>query len=251
MLKKIIPTILLLIMSHMTFAEGVVHSFVTDTRAKMVAFNPNQIYPIHAHYLVSTDIIFGKDEVINGDDIHLGDASAWDVQANRNHLYLKAKKLDAGGNLSVTTNKYAYHFILSVAESSLASSDQTFFIKFVYARHSTDDRKLALRLTSVPSDICQDKSKYNLQYSYTGDKEQAPIRACDDGIFTYLKFRKQIELPAIFLVLPNRSEAVVNYRIESGYVVVERVGKAFTLRNGDVVTSVYNDKYICDWNRVT
>lgn len=232
------------------FAEGTLHSFETDSRAKMVSFNPNQIYPIKAHYLVSTDIILGKDEVINADDIHLGDASAWDVQASRNHLYIKAKKMDAAGNLSVTTNKYAYHFVLSVSDAPLDSSEQTLFIKFLYPTHGSDERKLALQMVNVPSDICRDKSKYNLQYSYTGDCEQAPIRACDDGIFTYFKFRKQVELPAIFLVLPNRKEAVVNYRIENGYVVVERIGKAFTLRNGDVVTSVYNNKYIGDWHKV-
>lgn len=232
------------------FAEGTVHSYETDTRAKMVSFNPNQIYPIRAHYLVSTDIIFGRDEIINADDIHLGDSSSWDIQASRNHLYIKAKKLDASGNLSVTTNKYAYHFTLSVSEAPLNSSDQTIFIKFLYPTHGSDERKLALQMASVPNDICRDPSKYNLQYSYTGDCEQAPIRACDDGIFTYFKFRKQVELPAIFLVLPDRKEAVVNYRVEDGYVVVERLGKAFTLRNGDVVTSVYNDKYIGDWHKV-
>jgi type IV secretion system protein VirB9 len=250
MLKNLFKCMLVMVVCQSVMAEGVVHSLETDTRAKMVAFNPNQIYSVKAHYLVSTDIIFGEDEMVNGDDIHLGDASAWDVQANRNHLYLKAKKLDAGGNLSVTTNKYAYHFILSVSESELNSSDQTLFIKFMYPTHGVDERKLALQMTNVPNDICQDKSKYNLQYSFTGDKEQAPIRACDDGIFTYLKFRKHIELPAIFFVMPNREETVVNYRIENGYVVVERIGKAFSLRNGDVVTSVYNDKYIGDWKKV-
>ena len=77
------------------FGEGTLHSFETDSRAKMVSFDPNQVYLIKTNYLVSTDIIFGNDEIINADDIHLGDASAWDVQANRNHLYLKAKKIDA------------------------------------------------------------------------------------------------------------------------------------------------------------
>ena len=232
------------------FAEGTVHHLETDPRAKMVSFNPNQIYVIQTHYLVSTDIIFGNDEVINAEDIHLGDASAWDIQASKNHLYIKAKKMDAAGNLSVTTNKYSYHFILSATDAPIDSNDQTLFIKFIYPTHGNAERKMALQLASVAADICQDKTKYNLQYSYTGDCEQAPIRACDDGLFTYFKFRKQVELPAIFLVLPDRKEAVVNYRVENGYVVVERIGKAFTLRNGDVITSVYNDKYIGDWHRV-
>lgn len=239
-----------LFLTSSVMAEAVMHPLNTDSRAKMVSFNPNQIYMIKAHYLMSTDVIFGEDETVNGDDVHLGDADSWDVQAYNNHLYIKAKKLDAGGNLSVTTNKYSYHFVLSATDAPVDSGDQTFLIKFTYPTQGADDRKLALQMASVPSNTCIDKSKYNLQYSYTGDSEQSPIRACDDGIFTYFKFRPQTELPAIFYVLPDRKEVVVNYRIENGYVVVERIGKAFSLRNGDIVTTVYNDKYIGDWKLV-
>lgn len=250
MFKFLFRVLILISIVQTAYAEGTVRTLETDFRAKMVSFNPNQIYAIKARYLVSTDIILGSDEVINGDDVHLGDASAWDVQASRNHLYIKAKKLDAAGNLSFTTNQYSYHFVLSVAEGAQHDADETYFIKFMYPTHGTDERKLALQMAEVPNDTCRDPSKYNLKYSYTGESEQAPIRACDDGIFTYFKFRKQVELPAIFLVLPNRDESIVNYRIENGYVVVERIGKAFTLRNGQVVTSVYNNKYIGDWDKV-
>ncbi|MBV9575093.1 MAG: TrbG/VirB9 family P-type conjugative transfer protein, partial [Gammaproteobacteria bacterium] len=205
---------------------------------------------LDTHYLISTDVIFGKDEFLSAGDCHLGDASSWDIQTSRNHLFIKAKKLDAGGNLTVTTNKYTYHFVLSVSGASLDSRDQTLSLNFTYPNHGDNERKLALELINVPADICQDKSKYNLQYSYTGNREQAPIRACDDGLFTYLKFRKQIDLPAVFMVLPDRREEVVNYRMENGYLVIERIAKAFTLRSGNTVTSVYNDKYLCDWYKV-
>lgn len=231
-----------------SWAEAKLYHFKTDHRAKVLPFSPNQIYTLHTQYLVSTDIIFGEDEMINAEDIHLGDASSWDVQAYRNHLYVKAKKLDAGGNLSVTTNKYAYHFVLSVSEER-DNAHQVLLMKFIYPK-STDEKKLALQLLSLPPDICRDPHKYNLQYSFTGARDQAPLRACDDGVFTYFKFYRQVELPAIFMVLPDRHESVVNYRVQDGYVVIERTAKAFTLRNGNVVTSVYNDKYIGDWQHV-
>lgn len=237
------------LMTSPIWAEGTLHPLSTDARGKVVAFNPNQIYAIRANYFISTDLIFGTDEYVRNDDVHLGDASSWDISANRNHLYLKAKKVDAGGNLTVSTNKYTYHFMLSVAEPD-NKNNETLFLKFLYPTKGNDERKLALSMVNVTTDICQDKYKYNLQYSFTGDREQAPVRACDDGLFTYFKFPRHIELPAIFMVLPDRQETVVNYRIEKGYVVVERVGKAFTLRNGNIVTSVYNDKYIGDWNKV-
>jgi len=249
-MSKIIKYLLLFLIYTPLYAEIVAHSLETDPRAKITSFNPNQIYKINTHYLVSTDIIFGEDEIVNTDGVHLGDASAWDIQTNKNHLYVKAKKLDAAGNLSVLTNKYSYHFVLAASDSAIDSHEQTLFLKFIYPNHDRGERHLALQMAQVPHDICLDKAKYNLQYSYTGNAEQAPIKACDDGLFTYFRFRKQVELPAIFIVLANRKETVVNYRIENGYVVLERIAKAFTLRNGEVITSVYNDKYIGDWHKV-
>jgi len=231
-------------------SEGSMHSFKTDRRAKLVKFDPHEIYKLNTHYLVSTDIILEDDELINTDGIHLGDIASWDISYFKNHLYVKAKTINAGGNLSVTTNKRSYHFVLSVSDASIDSDSQVLFLKFIYPKKINSKDNLGLQLASVPKDICQDKRKYNLQYSYTGNCAQAPIRACDDGIFTYFKFRNHIELPAIFYVLPDRKEAVVNLRVENDYVVVERIGKAFTLRNGDIVTSVYNNKYIGDWHKV-
>ena len=240
---------LILSISTNLYAEALIRPLATDERAKLVAFNPNQIYTVNTHYLVSTDIILGSDETIN--DVNLGDAASWDIQASRNHLYVKAKKIDAAGNLTVTTNKYAYHFILSVSDAPITSKDQTLFLKFSYPTHGDDEKKLALEMMTLPEDICKDSFKYNLQYSFTGDAEQVPTQACDDGIFTYLRFRKHTDLPAIFMVLPDRKEEVVNYRMQGTYMVVERTAKAFTLRNGNTVTNVYNDKYIGDWQTVS
>jgi len=251
MLKKSIYILFIgILFNTVAYAEATIQPLKTDARAKLVGFNPNQIYSLKTHYLVSTDVILGGDEIINVNDIHLGDAASWDVQANNNHLYIKAKKVDAAGNLSVTTNKYSYHFILGVTDAPIDSNDQTLFLRFVYPTHGNDEKKLALEMVTVAKDICANPHHYNMQYSYTGDAEQAPLKACDDGIFTYFKFRRHVDLPAIFMVLPDRKEEAVNYRIEGGYMVVERLAKAFTFRNGEVVTSVYNDKYIGDWNKV-
>lgn len=230
------------------YAEATLSESKTDARVKVVSFQPNQIYRLKTHYLISTDIIFSHLETVQ--DYHLGDASAWDIETSGNHLYVKSKKVDATGNLNVTTNKFTYHFLLGVSIGKREDADQVLVLQFNYSRKLLkDDSKLALASIRVPRNICKDKQQYNLQYSFTGDHEQSPIQACDDGLFTYFKFRKQIELPAIFVVQPDRSEKIVNYRMESGYMVVEQIAKAFTLRNGETITSVYNDKYISDWNK--
>ena len=247
MINKMIIFVLLALVQK-SYAQALVHSLPTDKRAKAVMYRPNDIYLVNTNYLVSTDIVFSKNETVK--NYHLGDAYSWDVETSDNHLYLKAKKIDASGNLNVTTNKFDYHFLLSVRHARKDDPHQALLIQFVYPKNLLADGKLSLSPIHVPHDICQNKRKYNLCYSYTGNTEQAPFQVFDDGQFTYFKFKKHIELPAIFVVQSDRTEQVVNYRMEDGFVVVERVGKAFTLRNGSTVTSVYNDLYIGNPNRI-
>ena len=91
--KLFIMLLIYALTANLLYAEALIHSFKTDPRAKVVTYHPNQIYDLKTHYLISTDIIFGKDEWVKPGDYHLGDASSWDIEANRNHLYVKAKKL--------------------------------------------------------------------------------------------------------------------------------------------------------------
>lgn len=236
----------LLLLSTYAFSEAKINALSTDKRAKVVWFQPNQIYPIDTSYLISTDVIFSSQEEVQY--FYGGDTSAWEINYNGNHLYIKAKKLDASGNLNVHTNKFDYHFLLTVRSLNKDSADQALLVQFTYPKSLLNDDRLTTQPIKLPKNLCKDSQQFNLHYSYTGSREQAPLMACDDGAFTYFKFNKHIELPAIFAVLPDRSEQVVNYRVENGFVVIERVAKAYTLRNGETVTSIYNDQDINHWN---
>ena len=74
MLKRVcLIAVLNLLATPVLYAEAAIHSLKADARAKVAAYNPNQVYHLRTHYLVSTDIIFGQDEWVG--DYHLGDAS--------------------------------------------------------------------------------------------------------------------------------------------------------------------------------
>ena len=51
---------------------------------------------------------------------------------------------------------------------------------------------------------------------------------------------KNAEIPAIFNVDADGFESLVNYRVSGDYIIVERVGAQFTLRNGSEIVCVYN-----------
>ena len=65
----------------------------------------------------------------------------------------------------------------------------------------------------------------------------------DDGKATYFQFAAADDYPAIFAVSAEKGEAVVNFSIHDGYLVVDQIARGFVLRRGTETTHLYNDGY--------
>ena len=84
---------------------------------------------------------------------------------------------------------------------------------------------------------------WNFEYTYAGDEALRPSKTFDDGRFTYFAWPEQSSVPAIFLVLPDGSEQLVNHVQRGNYISVERIGRQFTLRNGSLATCIFNEAF--------
>ena len=244
-MKKIfIPALLILsvLATPSVYAEQKPRSVAADHRIKLINYDPNNVTSVKAHYGYETQIVFSNNEAIQ--NVTLGDSSAWQVIPVSNHLFLKPI-IASTTNMTVLTISRSYNFHLSSANSS-DPSDQTYELRFIYP-----DDAIYQQIGASPIKA-QSSPYYNGEYSYTGDKKIAPIQAFDDGKFTYLKFRSDGSsvIPAIFSVDKDRNESLVNYHTQDGYIVINQVNNQYTLRNGNYVTSVYNDKAIGDWESV-
>ena len=62
-------------------------------------------------------------------------------------------------------------------------------------------------------------------------------------------FRFEGETPAIYIVDADRNESLVNFRTEGPYVVVDRVSRQWTLRNGQNSTCIFNRRVTNCMNR--
>ena len=60
---------------------------------------------------------------------------------------------------------------------------------------------------------------------------------------TYFQFKKNDVTPAVFAVDESGNESLVNFTIQGQYLVVERIGRQFTLRDGKAATCIFNDSY--------
>src|SRR5262245_18577441 len=90
---------------------------------------------------------------------------------------------------------------------------------------------------------------HNSEYSVSdgqGSADIIPDLVFDDGRFTYLRFPNNREVPAVFHVLDDGSETLVNTRMEGDLLVVDRVSRRLMLRSGSAVIGVWNDAFDMD-----
>jgi type IV secretion system protein VirB9 len=220
-------------------AEEAPRSGPLDSRIRYVAYKSDQVVRIDASYGASTMIVFGKDEKI--ETIAAGDPLAWKVEPNKqgNILFLKPVDKKANANLNVITNKREYVFLLTAAFRN--SKQQTFKIVFRYPDEDLTTGSLlaeARERADKPNLANLDVANTNSAYAYRGSQLLKPTVAFDDGKKTFFKFAGDV--PAIFTVDTARNEALVNFRREGEFIVVDKVNFQWTLRDGNQQACVYN-----------
>ena len=234
-----------------------------DQRVKTVVYNDSDVVSLRGHYGYQTTISFATYEKIQ--NISIGDSVSWQVVPNKagNILFIKPIEENATTNMTVITDRRIYNFELSSGRAySSTDANLTYMLKFIYPddtvysfeyddaaapaaapapgpyaqqpRSSVD--KVAISASGTPTDL-------NFDYTYKGEKEIAPSTVFDNGEFTYFKFRDMADLPAVFEVDRDRNESVVNFHVEDGYMIVESVGRQFTLRHGDDEACVFNEAF--------
>ena len=221
-------------------AASLPRGVAADHRVKVVQYDPNNIVILKGKYGYQTQITFAPNETVQ--NVSIGDSMAWLAVPVSNHLFIKPVA-ESTTNMTVLTNTNNYNFQL---DSTNAHVSPTYKLQFTYLDGGYDQTGTSNSVATF------DPDKINWKYSFTGDKSLAPIEAFDNGQFTYFKFKSDgmSHLPSVFIVDKNRNETLVNYHMQGKYMIVNAVAKQFTLRDGDDVSSVYNDLAIGDWQRI-
>ena len=224
--------------SSLSFAASVPRGVAADTHVKVVPYDPNNVVLLNGSYGYQTEIAFAPHEAIQS--VSIGDSMAWVASPVQYHLFIKPVA-ESKTNMTVLTDLHSYNFQL---DSSSPNIKPTYKLQFTYADGGYDQSEHANAVARF------DPTTLNWKYSFTGNKSLAPLEAFDNGQFTYFKFPVNGYVPAVFMVDEYRHETLVNYHMQGQYLVVNSVAKQFTFRNGDIVTSVYNDELIGDWKSI-
>lgn len=160
------------------------------------------------------------------ESVAVGDAKHWAVVAKdgAHDLYLKPRDAAKPTNLLLRTDQRIYSFHLRLTQGS-----PTYLVTFRY--HEPPP---------VTPQLPRLDHNYTMQVGPSSENIE-PISAYDDSHFTYLAFAPHAEMPAVFEVLPDRTERLLNFHVQNGVLVIHAVVRHLALRLGSSVVSVFHD----------
>jgi type IV secretion system protein VirB9 len=222
--------------SALAVAEGA----ATDARIRVVVYGVDDVYRLRGYVGFQIDLEFERGEAFVG--LGTGDIDSITFAAQDNHLFLKPRAGGVDTNITILTTRRTYHFDYTATERRPDPSvgDVIYVVRFAYpaepANHTADKIEHSL------ADATKTRW-HNLNYGYRGSPELKPQSAWDDGVQTRLRFGPQQELPAVFLGNDDGSESLVNFHVEAGELVVQRVSRHFVLRRGRLEGCIVNEAF--------
>jgi type IV secretion system protein VirB9 len=232
-------------------AQNTPKAYPQDGRILRVNYQDNNVVPLRGKTFTATQVVFGKDEGVI--DIEGGDTDAWMVTRHaelRNIVFIKPTMLGSDSNITIVTNKHSYYFhVTSNKTLDETPEPKPFAIKFIYPEEELREAKAranaAMHAQKEVINPTKNPERYNWNYRFSGSTQLTPVHVFDDGTFTYFELAKNQAVPAIFAVEDKQGkESTVNIRRSGNYLIVQRIAPQFTLRNGGIVTSVFNTNEI-------
>ena len=246
-----------------------------DPRLREVIYDARAVVTVPVKRGVVTLVVLDPEEFIAevaaglGGDCAKAEA-AWCIaaQPGGRHLFVKPKSTAGAANtLAVVTDRRTHSFrFVVLADGDARAPVYRLVVKAprptVVARAALRD---GLALSGMPllppaptppspqqviAERLQAKAQVlNTSYSIAegkGSEDIVPAMVFDDGRFTYLRFPGNREVPAVFHVLGDGSETLVNARMEDDLLVVDRVSRRLMLRAGSAVVGVWNEAFDLD-----
>lgn len=245
-------------------------SGAADPRLREVPYDPQAVITVPVKRGIVTLVVLGADETISEVGAGLGGdcakpEAAWCVaaQAGGRTLFVKPKSSASAANtIAVVTDRRVHNLkFVVLADGDARAPVYRLTVKApappaAAARPTarTGPQLPVLPVVPLPppaeqivAERLQAKPRVlNSQYSLAegrGSEGIVPTVVFDDGQFTYLRLPGNREVPAVFDVLGDGTEALVNTRMEDDLLVVDRVSRRFVLRAGPAVVGLWNEAF--------
>jgi P-type conjugative transfer protein TrbG len=206
-------------------------------------FTDGALYQLYAAPGEITDIalepgeqLAGTGPVAAGDTVRwiIGDTESGSGATRRVHILVKPSRPDLSTNLVIDTDRRTYHL-------EMRSVDKTYMASVSWSY--PQDQLIALRRQSETAQAAEpiatgiDLEALNFRYRIEGDNPPwKPLRAFDDGRQVIIEFPSGIgqgEMPPLWVIGPERTAELVNYRVQGRYMIVDRLFAEAELRLGE------------------
>lgn len=198
-----------------------------------------QIYTSPGHVtnimLQEGEELVGPGPVASGDTVRwiIGDTVSGNGPTRRVHILIKPTRADISTNLVINTSRRTYHLELNATTSTYMAA-----VSWTYPH----DALIALRTAEAEAELTApvataiDFSALSFDYRLSGDRPSwHPARVFDDGRQVFIEFPPGIvtgDMPPLFVIGPDRTAELVNYRVQGRYIVVDRLFDKAELRLG-------------------
>jgi type IV secretion system protein VirB9 len=182
------------------------------------------------------DLELQPGEKVNG-TAHLGDSVRWLVTPVTSgegplstiHLLIKPVEVGLTTNLVVPTTRRVYNIRLESQKYNYIARMAFSYPDDEAAAWASMRADQAARAAPVVAEM-PPLSVENVYFGYKlkGDTDQvwSPMRVFDDGAKTYIQMPKEVEnreQPALILIGEDGKDQLVNYRVNKGYYIVDRL----------------------------
>lgn len=244
-----------------------------DNRIQYVNYHSGDVVLVHSAVGIVSRIVFEQGEIILPDGIHTGHADGWDITGRGRILTIQpmSVQLDQettirpnpkqwGTNIAIETNKRLYDFEVRLLPENYSGHDAQMFyrIEFSYPIESeANARTIATKNAAAAAQAAKAEqailpkprnSNYTMRLGKRSDGI-APTMAFDDGLFTYLRFPNNRDIPTVWIVTADGTEGKINTHVHEhrrDILVVHRVARELILRLGSSVVAISNQSFDID-----
>ncbi len=186
-----------------------------DPRIQTIDFDPDEVVAVRVALGYALTVEFSSDERI--ENVALGNSAVWQAVANHraDHLFIKPMQGATNTNLTVVTDTREYNFDLTaipVPDAATAIS-----LRFVYP---------------VSLDQPAPQAAPKARFRFTGSGSIRPASMYDDGSATFVEWREDSQIPAIFMINDQGAEVLINGAMRDGKYVIDLVADHFVFRLG-------------------
>jgi type IV secretion system protein VirB9 len=242
----------------LAYAEQIPLPGSADRRVRSAVYNANEVYRVAGRVGYQLTLIFAPGESFVG--LAAGDREALTFESQDRWLFLKPRVPRVTTNLTILTNRRQYFLDYRVEptrihpDGSTSGEAAVYALQFEYPQDAEEGAAAAAAREAadrIDAALTTPAPVRNARYRYCGPRALKPLSVTDDGVKTRFTFAPTAELPAIFTLGENGTEALVNFTVTSDALIVHRLASRFVLRRGRQVACVINEGYAGGGERLT